>query len=762
MAYSSYDLIKFSNHATTTLASALASGATSLTVASGKGALFPSLTGSEYFYATIEDADDASSYEVVKVTARSSDTFTITRAQDGTSAADWAVGDKVELRLPRIAITDLEAQLSGYTDTAVAAISSPVSDTAYGSGWNGVTTIAPSKNAVYDEMELRAPKANPTFTGTVTADVLTATGNVTLGNAVGDTVTVSGTMTVAEESTHSKAITISNAVPGTTTNKLYNDGGTLYWNGVTLDTGGSSVTGTTGTIGVFTGAAAIGDSIITQDTSGATDIVAIAGALELDQVSAPGTTTDRLYNVGGTLTWNGSALGSGWSAGGGNQLTAGSGYIYMGTSSYDHPLTGTRQVAAGDTNISLVDSTTSSTYKTPSVYVERTTNTALVTDSGLWGNENKVGTVLFATKLGSSEANEVNGQIITVENTNARAAATTLMVGQSILVNTEAGSGVHTGSWGSNIVVRSSGAGTKPAQLAGIEVDIIPDAGSADGTDNYQYSAFWAAVDGGNHGNAGLLVRTPHATSKWYYGVNVNANVLSYLFYGFNQYNAAGAGGIYAATSRQSTYTDTFVLKLENYNGSSFDNILKIDAAGTATATGNWGITGGLTTTSTLRAQAGNFYVGSSGSEKFSVVYSNGNTDIAGTLTVAGLITASGGITGTINASTLNSQAASYYLDCGNFTGSLALARLASYPSNNGYFLRGDGWQTIDTNFVISNGGNRTELLWNGSGINIEIDNNNQGNVVLQTAATAGTITETYYITVNLGGTVYYINCRPA
>lgn len=43
-----------------------------------------------------------------------------------------------------------------------------VSDTAYGVGWNGDTTTAPSKNAVYDEMELRAPKASPTFTGTVT------------------------------------------------------------------------------------------------------------------------------------------------------------------------------------------------------------------------------------------------------------------------------------------------------------------------------------------------------------------------------------------------------------------------------------------------------------------------------------------------------------------------------------------------------------------------------------------------------------------
>lgn len=34
-----------------------------------------------------------------------------------------------------------------------------VSDTAYGAGWNAVTTVAPSKNAVYDEVELRAKAA---------------------------------------------------------------------------------------------------------------------------------------------------------------------------------------------------------------------------------------------------------------------------------------------------------------------------------------------------------------------------------------------------------------------------------------------------------------------------------------------------------------------------------------------------------------------------------------------------------------------------
>src|SRR3989344_6908653 len=43
-----------------------------------------------------------------------------------------------------------------------------ISDTAYGAPWNGVTTIAPSKNAVYDKIELLAPIASPALTGAVT------------------------------------------------------------------------------------------------------------------------------------------------------------------------------------------------------------------------------------------------------------------------------------------------------------------------------------------------------------------------------------------------------------------------------------------------------------------------------------------------------------------------------------------------------------------------------------------------------------------
>lgn len=55
---------------------------------------------------------------------------------------------------------------------------------------NGVTS------AIQTQLNAKAPTANPTFTGTVTADVLTTTGNVTLGNAGADTVTTAGPLSV--------------------------------------------------------------------------------------------------------------------------------------------------------------------------------------------------------------------------------------------------------------------------------------------------------------------------------------------------------------------------------------------------------------------------------------------------------------------------------------------------------------------------------------------------------------------------------------
>jgi len=54
-----------------------------------------------------------------------------------------------------------------------------VSDSAYGAGWDGVTDVAPSKNAVYDGL---APKANPFFTGLLTETSVAAEESAPLGD----------------------------------------------------------------------------------------------------------------------------------------------------------------------------------------------------------------------------------------------------------------------------------------------------------------------------------------------------------------------------------------------------------------------------------------------------------------------------------------------------------------------------------------------------------------------------------------------------
>jgi len=84
------------NNASGTLASSINDVELSLTLNSGQGALFPNPTGGDYFYVTL--VTNANDKEIVKVTARSTNTLTIVRGQDGTTARAFTAGDRVEMR----------------------------------------------------------------------------------------------------------------------------------------------------------------------------------------------------------------------------------------------------------------------------------------------------------------------------------------------------------------------------------------------------------------------------------------------------------------------------------------------------------------------------------------------------------------------------------------------------------------------------------------------------------------------------------------
>ena len=94
--------VKYTNNAATTLSSGINNSVTSVSVASSS--TFPAITGSNYFYATF---DDATNLEIVKVTAVSGTTWTIVRAQDDTSARAFSSGDTVELRINSAMLTDV-------------------------------------------------------------------------------------------------------------------------------------------------------------------------------------------------------------------------------------------------------------------------------------------------------------------------------------------------------------------------------------------------------------------------------------------------------------------------------------------------------------------------------------------------------------------------------------------------------------------------------------------------------------------------------
>ena len=109
--------IQFKNNAATTLASPIGEGALSLSVATGTGSLFPTLGVGDYFYCTL--IDNSAQKEIVKVTARATDTFTIVRAQEGTSALSFVAGNGVELRLTTQGIEDKFDELVTEAETTL-------------------------------------------------------------------------------------------------------------------------------------------------------------------------------------------------------------------------------------------------------------------------------------------------------------------------------------------------------------------------------------------------------------------------------------------------------------------------------------------------------------------------------------------------------------------------------------------------------------------------------------------------------------------
>ena len=104
------------NFAYSTIATAPspAASGTSLVVGAGQGYLFPVVPFNATIWPTGVQPISTNS-EIVKVTAIDSDTFTIVRTQEGTSARTVVVGDQIAATISNLTLTDMETVASSLT-----------------------------------------------------------------------------------------------------------------------------------------------------------------------------------------------------------------------------------------------------------------------------------------------------------------------------------------------------------------------------------------------------------------------------------------------------------------------------------------------------------------------------------------------------------------------------------------------------------------------------------------------------------------------
>lgn len=155
--------VKVSNNAFGTLAAGISTSDTTITVDTGQGARFPTLGSGDFFYSTL--VDTSNNIEIVKVTARSTDSMTVVRAQDNTTAAAFSIGDRVELRPTAALFEDIYseavADATPGTGTVTAAMLATTQDL------SGKTLTLPSEYGIDGDLY--------SFSGTITFTNCSAT-----------------------------------------------------------------------------------------------------------------------------------------------------------------------------------------------------------------------------------------------------------------------------------------------------------------------------------------------------------------------------------------------------------------------------------------------------------------------------------------------------------------------------------------------------------------------------------------------------------
>lgn len=185
---------KFANAARAVLAAGIASGDTTVTIVSG-GALFPEIVSPDFARAVLQDE---SGIEIVLITAHtaSATSFTVTRAQEGTTARSFGAGSIFGIRVTAadmdeaLDAVNLASEVTGTLSVAnggTGATSLAANNVILGNGTDAVQVVAPGASGnVLTSNGTTWTSAVPTAGGVTLDDVQTLT-NKTLVSPVVNT-----------------------------------------------------------------------------------------------------------------------------------------------------------------------------------------------------------------------------------------------------------------------------------------------------------------------------------------------------------------------------------------------------------------------------------------------------------------------------------------------------------------------------------------------------------------------------------------------
>lgn len=196
---------KFANVASGKLASAVASGDTSFTLGAGQGAVFPSTAGGNFFDVTIKTS---TAREIVRVTDRTSDTFTVTRGQEDTSAQDWLAGTDVRLHVTAGWMETLSAFIINTALVALKALTPASNKIPYFTSGSAAGLLDFSTDgtlASNSDTKIPSEKAVKTYadaaiaSGGILASLIDALGDLIYGSADNTAAKLSGNTTTTKK-----------------------------------------------------------------------------------------------------------------------------------------------------------------------------------------------------------------------------------------------------------------------------------------------------------------------------------------------------------------------------------------------------------------------------------------------------------------------------------------------------------------------------------------------------------------------------------